>query len=73
MLRAVLGIIALLGGVARSGADDIPATHLTQAESAFAEAMDAAGIQSAIESGLFSTRRSCCDESWAARSRQTPF
>ena len=35
-----------------AAADDIAATRLAQAETAFAEAMDAAGIQSAIDSGL---------------------
>ena len=52
MQRAVLGIIALLGCAGPAAADDIAATRLAQAETAFAEAMDAAGIQSTIESGL---------------------
>ncbi len=54
MQRAVLGILAVLGCVGRAaGADDTAATRLAQAETAFAEAMDTAGIQSAIDSGLF--------------------
>jgi hypothetical protein len=66
MQRAVLGVLLMLGCVGRAGAD-AAAASLKQAETAFADAMDAAGIQSAIESGIFSESSGHDRADWSVR------
>jgi hypothetical protein len=56
--------------MSRSEAADTAATRLEKAETAFADAMDAAGIGAAIESGLFTSYRGLDAEHWSAAERK---
>jgi hypothetical protein len=66
-LAAVLAGMAVCSGVAVAGKRD--AVSLAAAESAYADAIDALGIASAIESGLFASYRGRTYAEWEAAQR----
>jgi hypothetical protein len=69
MRMSALAVIGFLCSMGRAEAEDPAPARVARAEIAFADVMDAAGIVSAIESGLFTSYSGRDAEHWSAAER----